>query len=177
LLGTEQSGHIAAIGFDLYCQMLKQSVARMQGRRVARPVEVGLRADFLVMSEALMLQAAKGATPAFLPSTFIEDAKMRITAYRQLGEIMTRKELDELEGQWRDQFGEKLPHAVQNLLTCAGIRVAASHAGITDVEIKERKLMLTRNGRHVMVNGKFPRLSNGPGHKQLEEALAMLRTL
>lgn len=177
LLGTEQSGHIAAIGFDLYCQMLKQSVARMQGRRIARPVEVGLRADFLVMSEALMLQAPKGATPAFLPSTFIEDAKMRITAYRQLGEIMTRKELDELEGQWRDQFGEKLPHAVTNLLTCAGIRLAASHAGITDVEIKERKLMLTRNSRHVMVQGKFPRLSSGPGHKQLEEALVMLRSL
>jgi transcription-repair coupling factor (superfamily II helicase) len=52
LLGTEQSGHIAAIGFDLYCQMLKQSVARMQGRRIARPVEVGLRADFLVISLA-----------------------------------------------------------------------------------------------------------------------------
>ncbi|MBL9178999.1 MAG: transcription-repair coupling factor [Verrucomicrobiaceae bacterium] len=177
LLGTEQSGHIAAIGFDLYCQMLKQSVARMQGRRVARPVEVGLRADFLVMSEALMLQAEKSATPAFLPSTFIEDAKMRITAYRQLGEIMTRKELDELEGQWRDQFGEKLPHAVTNLLVCAGIRLAASHAGVGDVEIKERKLMLTRNGRHVMVQGRFPRLASAPGHKQLEEALAMLRTL
>ena len=80
LLGTEQSGHIAAIGFDLYCQMLKQSVARMQGRRVARQVQVGLRADVLVMSEALMLQAATGATPAFLPSTFIQDAKIRITA-------------------------------------------------------------------------------------------------
>ncbi len=175
LLGTEQSGHIAAVGFDLYCQMLKQSVARMQGRRVTRPVEVGLRADFLVMSEALMLQAAKGATPAFLPSTFIEDAKMRITAYRQLGEIMTRKELEELEAQWRDQFGEKLPHAVTNLLVCAGIRLAAAHTGISDVEIKERKLMLTRNGRLVMIQGKFPRLSNVPGHKQLAETLEMLR--
>jgi transcription-repair coupling factor (superfamily II helicase) len=177
LLGTEQSGHIAAIGFDLYCQMLKQSVARMQGRRVARPVEVGLRADFLVMSEALMLQAAKGATPAFLPSTFIEDAKMRITAYRQLGEIMTRKELDELEGQWRDQFGEKLPYAVTNLLTCASIRLCAAHAGISDVEIKERKLILTRNGKLVMVQGKFPRLNSSQGHKQLEEALEMIRKL
>ena len=177
LLGTEQSGHIAAIGFDLYCQMLKQSVARMQGRRVARPVEVGLRADFLVMSEAMMLQAAKGATPAFLPSTFIEDAKTRITAYRQLGEIMTRKELDDLEAQWRDQFGEKLPHAVTNLITCASIRLAAAHNGISDVEIKERKLMLTRNGKLVMIQGKFPRLTAKEGHKQLIETLAMLRSL
>ena len=177
LLGTEQSGHIAAVGFDLYCQMLKQSVARMQGKRAMRPVEVGLRADFLVMSEALMLQAAPGATPAFLPSSFIEDLKMRITAYRQLGEVMLRRELDELEAQWRDQFGEKLPHAVTNLLNCAAIRLAAAHAGISDIEIKDRKLMLTRNGKLVMVQGKFPRLAAGPGHKQLAEALTMLRTL
>lgn len=177
LLGTEQSGHIAAVGFDLYCQMLKQSVARMQGRRIARPVEVGLRADFLVMSEAMMLQAEKGATPAFLPTPFIEDAKLRITAYRQLGEVMTRKELDDLESQWRDQFGEKLPHAVVNLLTCASIRLAAAHVGISDVEIRERKLMLTRNGKHVMIEGKFPRLTAKEGHKQLAEALAMLRSL
>ncbi len=177
LLGTEQSGHIAAIGFDLYCQMLKQSVARMQGRRIARPVEVGLRADFLVMSEAMMLQAEKTATPAFLPTPFIEDPKLRITAYRQLGEVMTRKELDDLESQWRDQFGEKLPHAVTNLLTCASIRLSAAHAGVSDVEIRERKLMLTRNGKHVMIDGKFPRLTAKEGHKQLAEALAMLRSL
>ncbi len=177
LLGTEQSGHIAAVGFDLYCQMLKQSVARMQGRRVARPVEVGLRSDFLVMSEAQMTQADKSATPAFIPASFIEDLKLRITAYRQVGEIMTRKELDDLEEQWRDQYGEKLPHAVQNLLTCAAIRLAAAHAGISDVEIKDRKLMLTRNGKFVMIQGKFPRLNSREGFKQLIEALAMLRTL
>ncbi len=177
LLGTEQSGHIAAVGFDMYCQMLKQAVNKMQGRRVARPIEVALRADFLVQTEALMVQAAPGATPAFLPSTFMEDTRLRITAYRQLGEVMTRKELDELESQWRDQFGDKLPHAVQNLITCASIRLSAAHAGITDVEIKERKLMLTRNGQMVMIHGKFPRLNERQGHKQLAEALTMLRSL
>ena len=156
---------------------LLKSVARMQGRRVARPVEVGLRSDFLVMNEAMMVQAEKHATPAFLPSTFIEDLKLRITAYRQVGEIMTRKELEELEAQWRDQFGEKLPHAVQNLLTCAAIRLAAAHVGISDVEIKDRKLMLTRNGKFVMIQGKFPRLTSREGHKQLAETLEMLRTL
>lgn len=177
LLGTEQSGHIAAVGFDLYCQMLKQAVNKMQGRRVARPVEVALRADFLVMNEALMVDAPSGMTPAFLPATFIEDAKLRIQAYRALGEVMTKKELKELEAQWQDQFGGKLPYAVQNLLTCAALRLAASHAGVTEVEIKERKLMLTRNGKYVMLNGKFPRLTEKAGYKQLEEALGMVRTL
>jgi transcription-repair coupling factor (superfamily II helicase) len=176
LLGTEQSGHIAAVGFDMYCQMLKQSVARLQGRRVPRPVEVGLRADFLVQSEA-HLEGLPGATPAFLPAAFIEDARLRITAYRQLGEVMTRRELDELEAQWRDQFGDRLPHAVRNLLTCAALRLAAAHAGITAVEIKDRKLMLTRNGQLVMPGGKFPRLNERLGHKQLEETLRLLRTL
>ncbi|MCW0217393.1 MAG: hypothetical protein OJI67_03625, partial [Prosthecobacter sp.] len=96
---------------------------------------------------------------------------------RQLGEVMTRKELDELESQWRDQFGDKLPHAVQNLLTCASIRLAAAHAGISEVEIKDRKLMLTRNGKLVMIHGKFPRLAERLGHKQLAETLTMLRSL
>lgn len=177
LLGTEQSGHIAAVGFDLYCQMLKQAVNKMQGRRVARPVEVSLRADFLVMNEALMVDAPSGMTPAFLPSDFIEDPKLRIQAYRGLGEVMTKKELKELEAQWQDQFGGKLPYPVQNLLTCAAIRLAAAHVGITEVEIKERKLMLMRNGKYVMLDGKFPRLTERSGYKQLEEGLRMLRSL
>lgn len=177
LLGTEQSGHIAAVGFDMYCQMLKQSVNRMQGRRVARPIDVSLRADFLVQTEALMVQAQPGATPAFLPSHFMEDTRLRITAYRQLGEVMTRKELDELETQWRDQFGDQLPNPVMNLLACASLRLAASHAGISDIEIKDRKLMLTRNGKLVMIQGKFPRLTEKAGYKQLAEALLMLRSL
>jgi transcription-repair coupling factor (superfamily II helicase) len=75
--------------------MLKQAVNKMQGRRVARPVEVSLRADFLVMNEALMVDAPSGMTPAFLPTEFIEDPKLRIQAYRGLGEVMTKKELKE----------------------------------------------------------------------------------
>ncbi len=176
LLGTEQSGHIAAVGFDLYCQMLKQAVNKSQGRKVARPVEVALRIDFLVTSEALMDDAIYGATPAFVPTSFIEDARMRIQAYRALGEVMTRKELDELEEQWRDQYGDKPPHAIQNLLTCAAIRLAAAHVGVTEVEIKDRKLMMTRNGRYVMLDGKFPRLTAKLGHQQLAETLQMLRS-
>jgi transcription-repair coupling factor (superfamily II helicase) len=149
----------------------------MQGRRVARPIDVSLRADFLVQTEALMVQALPGATPAFLPSHFMEDTRLRITAYRQLGEVMTRKELDELEAQWRDQFGDKLPNPVMNLLACAGLRLAASHAGITDIEIKDRKLMLSRNGKFVMIQGKFPRLTEKAGYKQLAETLTMVRSL
>jgi transcription-repair coupling factor (superfamily II helicase) len=177
LLGTEQSGHIAAIGFSLYCQMLKQAVNKLQGRRTARPIDVALRTDFLVTSEALMQEAPQRATAAYLPIDFIEDTALRIQAYRALGEITSKKELKELQNQWQDQFGERLPHPVQNLLTCAELRLAASKVGITEIEIKERKLMLQRNGRYLMTEGKFPRLQSKPGHHQLTEALTLIRSL
>ena len=98
-----------------------------------------------------------------------------VQAYRLLGEVMVRRELDELEEQWADQFGP-LPHAVENLLMCGAIRLAASHAGISEVEIKNQKLMLTRNGQLVQLNGKFPRLTAKEGFLLLREALHLLRS-
>jgi len=202
LLGTEQSGHIVAVGFDLYCQMLKATTARMQGKRTAPPVEVSLHVDFLCMSEAQWLQASdepagKRATaatahrppdrqkmvlakewriPAFIPASYMEDARLRITAYRMLGEVSTRKELDALERNWKDQFGPP-PEAAVNLLTCAAIRLAASHANVTAVEVKEGKLMLTRNQRYVLLDGKFPRLTGLDATLQLRETLQLLRNI
>ncbi len=176
LLGTEQSGHIAAVGFDLYCQMLKTTTARMQGRRAAPPVEVSLHTDFLCLSEAQFADAGGDPrlAPAYLPVIFIEDARMRIGAYRALGEVMMRKELDQVERDWRDQFGV-FPPAVVNLLLCAAIRLAAAYAGISAVEIKAGKLMLTRNHHHVLIGGKFPRLTATDQTLILRECLQMLR--
>ena len=177
LLGTEQSGHIMAVGFDLYCQMLKAATARMQGRRAAQPVEVSFHVDFLCLSEAQYLggmEDNKDIAPAFLPTSYIEDAKLRITAYRMLGEVMTRKELDALERNWRDQFGP-LPVPVTNMLMCSGMKLAAANAGISGIEIKDGKLMLLKNQRFVQLNGKFPRLTEKTPTLQLREALQLLR--
>jgi len=175
LLGTEQSGHIAAVGFDLYCQLLKAATARMQGRRVAPPAEVRLHVDFLCLSEAQYLEwGDKNLAPAFLPTSYMEDARTRISAYRSLGEVTTRKELDQLERDWRDQFGP-FPEAVENLLLCAGIKLAAAHVAITEVEIKGTKLMLTRRGQHVLLSGRFPRLTEAPPTLLLRESLQLLR--
>ncbi|MCE9520119.1 MAG: transcription-repair coupling factor, partial [Verrucomicrobia bacterium] len=185
LLGTEQSGHIAAVGFDLYCQMLKVAVARMQGRRAAPPAEVSLHAAFLCFSEAQFAQSdplsmsdsiRQTLAPVFIPSAYIEDVKQRITAYRLLGEVMKRKELEALERDWRDQFGP-LPAAVENLLCCAALKLAAAHAGVSQVEIKDNKLMITKNGRYLQPDGKFPRLTAQEPTLILREALQLLRSL
>ena len=177
LLGTEQSGHIAAVGFDYYCQMLKQAVNKSQGKRTQRLVDVPLRADFLCLSESAWHHALPGIEPAFIPQDYIEDSKLRIHAYRAIAEIGTRKELDALEATWIDQFG-RLPKAMTNLLLCAAIRLAAAHHGISSVELKERKLMLNRGQGYVMVNGRFPRLGDeSNGEQQLRDALELLRRL
>ena len=85
-----------------------------------------------------------------------------------------RKELDALERNWRDQFGT-LPEPVANMLVCAGMKLAAAHAGISSVEIKDRKLMLSRKQHFVQLNGKFPRLTEKTPTLQLREALLLLR--
>ena len=203
LLGTEQSGHIVAVGFDLYCQMLKAATARLQGRRTPPPMDVSLHVDFLCLSEAQWLQTTDPDTtpqkrvtaatahrppdrqklvtakewriPAFIPQTYIEDARSRITAYRLLGEVLTRKELEALETSWRDQYGRP-PEAVENLLVCAAMKLAAASKGISVIEIKEGKLMLTRKGGYVLIGGKFPRLTAPNPSLLLRESLQLLRS-
>jgi transcription-repair coupling factor (superfamily II helicase) len=176
LLGTEQSGHIAAVGFDMYCQMLKQAVNKNQGKPTQRPIDVGFRADFLCLSEAAYGEGMNHLEPAFIPSTFLDDAKLRIQAYRSIAEVSTRKELDELAAEWRDQHG-KLPPAMENLLLCTSIRLAAAYVNISDLEVKDRKLMLMRSGHYVMLDNKFPRLSAMHSREMLEEMDKLLRQL
>ena len=74
--------------------------------------------------------------------------------------------------EWRDRFG-KFPEAVENLFLLAEIKLVAAKAGISRVEVKERKLMLTRRGEFILVDGKFPRLVAQPPH--LREVLELIK--
>jgi len=171
ILGTAQSGHIMAIGFDLYCQLLKQAVAQLKGRKFLPRLDVDLRIDFVATNEAEFAQLGPDQkVPAFVPAGYINDTALRIKAYRQVAEIGTREQLDRIRKEWRDRFG-KFPPAVENLFVLAEIKLAASKAGIGRVEVKERKLMLTRLGEFVLVDGKFPRLVAKPLH--LSEVLEL----
>jgi transcription-repair coupling factor (superfamily II helicase) len=173
ILGTAQSGHIVAIGFDLYCQLLKQAVAQLKGRKFQPRLDVDLRIDFAATNEAEFAQAASDArVPAFVPANYISDTALRIKAYREVAEISNREQFDRIRKEWRDRFG-KFPPAVENLFLLAEIKLGAAKAGITRVEIKERKLMLTRRGEFVLVNGKFPRLVALAPH--LAEVLELIK--
>jgi transcription-repair coupling factor (superfamily II helicase) len=164
ILGTAQSGHIIAIGFDLYCQLLKQAVAQLKGRKFQPRLEVDLRIDFVATNEAEYAQLGpEQRLPAFVPTSYISDTGLRIKTYRELAEISTREQFDRIRKEWRDRFG-KFPPAVENLFLLAEIRLTAAKTGMTRVEVKERKLMLTRRGEFILVDGKFPRLVTKPPH-------------
>jgi transcription-repair coupling factor (superfamily II helicase) len=180
ILGTAQSGHIMAIGFDLYCQLLKQAVAQLKGRKFQPRLEVDLRIDFVSTNEAEFAAVVepvrfpgkrreassfpyRDLVPAFVPANYVSDTGLRIKAYREIAEIGNRDQFNRVQREWRDRFG-KFPETVDNLFLLAEIKLAAAKAGISRVEVRERKLMLTQRGEFILVDGKFPRLVAKPAH-------------
>jgi transcription-repair coupling factor (superfamily II helicase) len=177
ILGTAQSGHIMAVGFDLYCQLLRQAVAQLKGEKARTRLEVEVRLDFVATNEAEFVQLGPEArVPAFIPTNYVADPALRIQAYRHLAEITTREQWDRLRKDWRDRFG-KFPPAVDNLLTLTEVKLAAARAGVTRVEVREGKLMLTRRGDFILVGGKFPRISTGRIDRQLAEVLELIKKI
>ncbi|HEV2046967.1 MAG TPA: transcription-repair coupling factor [Chthoniobacterales bacterium] len=175
ILGTAQSGHILAIGFDLYCQLLKQAVAQLKGDKFRPRLDVDLRLDFVATNEAEFVQLGpEERVPAFVPNSYISNTGLRIKAYRETAEITTHDQLEQVGREWRDRFG-KFPPAIDNLFLLTEIKLAAAKAGITRVEVRERKLMLTRRGDFILVDGKFPRLVADTIQQRLGEVLELTR--
>jgi transcription-repair coupling factor (superfamily II helicase) len=186
ILGTAQSGHIMAVGFDLYCQLLKQAVAQLKGEKVQLRLDVDLRLDFVATNEAEFVQQPKSPAreadsfprkiPAFIPNSFVSDATLRIKAYREIAEITAHNQLDRLRRDWRDRFGP-FPAAVDNLFLLIEIKLAAAKSSVSRVEVRERKLILTRHEDFILVAGKFPRLVAAGIEQYLEEILELMKRL
>jgi transcription-repair coupling factor (superfamily II helicase) len=188
ILGTAQSGHIMTVGFDLYCQLLKQAVAQLKGEKLQLRLEVDLRLDFVATNEAEFVQSKplKSSVgeavsfpckiPAFIPITYVSDATLRIKAYRDISEITAPDQLDRLRRDWRDRFGP-FPAAVDNLFLLTEIKLAAAKSGVSRVEVRERKVMLTRHGDFILVAGKFPRLVATGIEHYLAEILELIKKL
>ena len=99
ILGTAQSGHIVAVGFDLYCQLLKQAVAQLKGEKTRLRLEVDVRLDFVATNEAEFVQRpGRRACRHLFRRATSTDTTLRIQAYRHLAEITTREQLHRLEG-------------------------------------------------------------------------------
>ena len=176
LLGTKQSGHITAVGFELYCQLLQQSVEQLQDKSTTKRADTQVRIDFIAYSESIWT-GEKSKVPAFFPRSYGLDPEMRVAAYRQLASARTEKEIKGIEKDWRDRFG-RFPEPVTNLIETNRLRVVGSSKGVQVVEINKDRLMLQRNGEYILPpGGKFPRLSSRWTKDKLPEAVRLLKTL
>jgi transcription-repair coupling factor (superfamily II helicase) len=178
LLGTKQSGHIAAVGFDLYCQLLRQSIDRLRGNHVHARIDVTLRADFLTFNETEFSHSDQDTNlPAYIPAAYMAEPSMRIRAYKQLAETVSEKELRRIADDWKDQFGRH-PISVKFLLQATTLKLAAAKAMISSIELQGQRLMLTRNGNYITLdNSRFPRLKEGSPAKKLTEAIQLLNSI
>jgi len=191
LLGAEQSGHITAVGFELYCQLLKQSVGSLKGERVKPRVEVRVALDFLDMHaegvrwgeatdepNAHGSSGSRGRSPhhAALPHKYVPESQHRIEIYRKLAQATDKAALELLEKELRDRFGP-VPSAVELLLAVGELKNLASERKVTVIEVKEDKIMLTRNNDFITLGGKFPRLTKKEAKARLKEIKRLLLAL
>ena len=176
LLGTQQSGHIAAIGFDLYCRLLRQSIDRLRGIEPTYRVDTQVKADFLCMSEGAAAVAGDSVLGAYIPSSYVSSVRARMECYTALAQAVSLEETDNIQRVWRDRFGE-LPEQSRNLLLLQKIRILAARRGISIVEISGQKLLLTRNNDYILLNKRFPRLQKKKPADQLEEVRHLLSTM
>jgi len=159
LLGSEQSGHITAVGFELYCQLLKQSVSSLKGEKVKPRVEVRIALDFLDEKN--------------LPENYVSESHHRIEIYRKLAQANEKSALENLQKELRDRFGP-LPPPVELLLQIAELKILAADKSVTAIEVDEDKLKLTRHGDFITLGGKFPRLTKKEPKARLKEIKRLL---
>lgn len=125
LLGGEQSGHIAGVGFDLYVRMVADAVAAFRGDVEERAADVTIELP----------------VDAHVPHDYIEHERLRLEAYRKIADAGSQAVLDEIRAELVDRYGA-LPEVVENLLAVAGFRNLAREAGLTDVTAQGRYLRL-----------------------------------
>ncbi|MFT7473218.1 MAG: transcription-repair coupling factor (superfamily II helicase) [Verrucomicrobiales bacterium] len=118
LLGTGQSGHIAAVGYDLYCQMVTEAVSELKGETIEDAEELKIELPI----------------KAFLPTAYMETEDQRLEAYRRLAAITTSTEVEDVRTEWLDRYGP-LPEPVANLLDVGAVRAACIRVGITELTV------------------------------------------
>ncbi|MGI9022246.1 MAG: transcription-repair coupling factor [Acidimicrobiales bacterium] len=118
LLGATQSGHIAAVGFDLYTQMVGEAVAEVKGEEVREPAEIKL--DLPV--------------DAHIPADYVAREEQRLEAYRRLAVVTTQAEVDDVAAEWADRYGAP-PDVALSLLGVARLRAECVRTGVREVTV------------------------------------------
>jgi transcription-repair coupling factor (superfamily II helicase) len=117
LLGKQQSGHIAAIGIDLYTQMMEEAMAELRGEEAVKETDtlINLRAS------------------AFIPEDYINDMGLRLAAYKDISSAGSEDEIAAIAGDLRDRYGE-MPGPAANLLEIMKVKIIAKRANVARID-------------------------------------------
>jgi transcription-repair coupling factor (superfamily II helicase) len=118
LLGADQSGHIAAVGYDLYVRMVSEAVAELKGEEPREPAEIKL--DLPI--------------EAHLPRDYVAREDLRLEAYRRLAAVTSQAEVDDIRDEWVDRYGP-LPPPAEALLRVGRLRAACARTGVREVTV------------------------------------------
>ena len=126
LLGMRQHGHMEAVGYDLYCKMLNDAVARRKG--VAGQLDFNTTVDLDV--------------DAYIPNEYIVNETQKLDIYKRIAGIENRKEMEDMRDELLDRFGS-IPESVENLLRISLIRVSAHKVYLTEIKGKNERILFT----------------------------------
>ena len=121
ILGSEQSGHIATIGYELYCNLLEHAVHRLK----QLPPKTSIEVDVDLPGEG------------YIPRSYVPDMRLKIDLYRRLARVSNRQELGDFRAELMDRFGSP-PPLVQHLLELAEIRIAAHRWQISSIHLEDQ---------------------------------------
>jgi transcription-repair coupling factor (superfamily II helicase) len=127
LLGEAQSGHIAAVGYDLYCQLVTEAVSEMKGEAP------------IALTPELKLDIS---TNAFLPTDYVAKEEMRLDAYRRLAAVTTTADVEDIRAEWADRYGP-LPASAVALIDVGFLRAECHRVGLRELVVSDGRARLT----------------------------------
>ncbi|OGL49430.1 MAG: transcription-repair coupling factor [Candidatus Schekmanbacteria bacterium RBG_13_48_7] len=125
LLGREQHGHIKAVGFDLYCQLLEETVQELQGKPVEQEIEPNLNLP----------------VNAFIPKNYINDINQRLLIYRKISTIKSTEDMSDLRTELTDCYGS-IPDSINNLLSIMDIKRICISIKIESLDMQKDTLIM-----------------------------------
>ena len=130
-LGVEQSGHIAAVGYDMFLRLLEESVSRLKGETVVEKLEPEINVPMSV----------------YIPEDYVPDIDQRLSIYRRLAKMTELKEITDIKSELIDRYGG-LPEPAQNLLLKIMLRILAIKAGVKKLDLADGLLVLAFSETH-----------------------------
>ena len=131
ILGASQSGHIAAVGYDMFLRLMESSIAELKGEATVEPLEPEINVNL----------------SALLAERYIPDIDQRMSAYRRLAKMTELQQIVDFKSELIDRFG-LLPDEAANLLLKIGLKVLAKKAGVSRLDITNQKLILYFSEAH-----------------------------